>query len=104
MQDKVGYIYIMANKPNGVLYIGVTSNLENRIHQHRNNLIFGFTAKYNLHSLVYYEVFGGIAEAISREKQLKNWRRKWKIDLIERSNPGWRDLYYKITDAESSSA
>ncbi len=88
----MGYIYIMANKPNGVLYIGVTSNLENRIYQHKNNLIPGFTSKYNLKNIVYYEVFDDIREAISREKQLKNWRRQWKIALIEKENPGWRDL------------
>ena len=100
----MGYIYIMTNKPNGVLYIGVTSSLENRIYQHKNNLIPGFTSKYQLHNLVYYEVFNDIRDAITREKQLKNWRRIWKVGLIEKENPEWIDLYDKIIDAEPSSA
>jgi len=93
----------MTNKPNGVLYIGVTSNLLNRIYQHKNNQLPGFTSKYCLYFLVYYEIFSDIGQAITREKQLKNWRRKWKIDLIEKENPKWKDLYHEITDPESSS-
>lgn len=104
MRDKIGYIYIMTQKPRGVLYVGVTSNLENRVYQHKNNSISGFTSKYNLHIMVYYEVFNDIRDAITREKQLKNWRRQWKIELIEKENYEWRDLYNNITDAESSSA
>jgi len=103
MEYKISYIYIMANKPKGVLYIGVTSNLVNRAYQHKNNLIAGFTSQYNLYFLVYYEIFDNIREAITREKQLKNWKRQWKIELIEKENPDWKDLYYEITDPESSS-
>jgi len=103
MRDKMGYIYIMANKPNGVLYIGVTSNLENRIYQHKNNSIPGFTSKYRLHHVVHYEIFEDVRDAIAREKQLKNWKRQWKVSLIEEENPKWKDLYNEITDPESSS-
>jgi len=102
MYNKVSYVYIMANKPNGVLYIGVTSNLENRIYQHKNSLLKGFTEKYKLYKLVYFEVFENINDAISREKQLKNWKRQWKIELIEKKNSGWKDLYNEL-DPESSS-
>jgi len=74
------------------LYIGVTNNLERRVYEHKNKLINGFTKKYNLTKLVYYEVFNNIEDAIHREKQLKNWHRPWKINLIESSNKDWRDL------------
>jgi putative endonuclease len=88
-----GYIYIVTNKKNGVLYIGVTSDLIKRIWEHKNGVVSGFTKKYNLHSLVYYEVFESIHEAIQREKRLKEWKREWKIDLIVKMNPEWSDLY-----------
>jgi len=95
-QEKLSYIYIMASCKNGTLYIGVTSNLQERVHQHKQGLLDGFTKKYNVKNLVYYEIFGDIGEAITREKQLKKWKREWKIKLIEKDNPGWNDLYNKL--------
>ena len=87
------YVYIMASKRNGTLYIGVTNDLLKRVYEHKNNFINGFTKKYNIHSLVYFEQCGDIESAIIREKQLKKWNRKWKLELIERENSQWRDLY-----------
>ena len=87
------YLYILASKKNGTLYIGVTGNLIKRIHQHKNGLVGGFTKKYKVNKLVYFEQFEDIREAIRREKQLKEWRRDWKIKLIEDNNPNWVDLY-----------
>ena len=86
------YVYIMTNKPYGTLYIGVTYNLEKRTTQHKFDLIKGFTAKYGVHMLVYYEEFNDVREAIQREKSLKRWYRDWKIDLINKFNPEWKDL------------
>ncbi len=86
------YIYILASKRNGTLYVGVTNNLERRLYEHKNNLIQGFTSKYKVHSLVYYEQTNDIYSAIKREKQLKGWNRKWKLDLVEKINPEWHDL------------
>ena len=85
------YVYILTNKSK-TLYIGVTNNLERRVHEHKNKLIEGFTKKYNLDKLVYYEVLNNIEDAIRREKQLKNWHREWKINLIESVNKDWKDL------------
>jgi putative endonuclease len=87
------YVYILSSQRNGTLYIGVTSDLIKRIYQHRNNLSEGFTKKYKVHRLVYFETTPSITGAIQREKQLKQWRRKWKIELIEKDNPEWVDLY-----------
>jgi putative endonuclease len=87
------YVYILASKRNGTLYIGVTNNLLKRVYEHKNNLIEGFTQKYNVHNLVYYEQHNDIGKAITREKQMKKWKRQWKIELIEKSNPQWNDLY-----------
>jgi len=92
MNDKIFYVYILSNKKRGTLYIGVTSNLLNRISQHKSKSIEGFTNKYNTKKLVYYEFFEDSYSAISREKQLKNWHRDWKINLIEKENPDWNDL------------
>ena len=89
---KHSYVYILASKKNGTLYIGVTSNLVKRVYEHKNNLVEGFTKKYHVHTLVYYEVFEDIEEAIKWEKRLKKWNRKWKIELIEKKNPNWDDL------------
>ena len=86
------YVYIVTNKRNAVLYTGVTGDLEERVYQHKNKLITGFTSKYNVNKLVYYEEFDYIDNAITREKQIKNWHRQWKINLIEEFNPGWVDL------------
>ena len=85
------YVYILTNKSK-TLYIGVTNNLERRIFEHKNKLIDGFSKKYNLTRLVYFEVLNSIEDAIKREKQLKNWHRQWKINLIEEHNKGWKDL------------
>jgi len=90
------YVYILASKRNGTLYIGVTSDLVKRVYEHKNNIMEGFTKKYNIHKLVYYENTNGVESAIRREKQLKKWNRKWKINLIENSNPEWIDLYFGL--------
>jgi len=90
------YIYIMANKKEGVLYIGVTNDLVKRTIQHQEHQVKGFTDRYNLSRLVYYEITNNINSAIEREKQLKSWHRQWKIDLIEKMNPNWSDLYRQI--------
>ncbi len=90
---KPGYVYILASKRNGTLYIGVTSDLNGRVWQHQNEIVGGFTSKYHVHKLVYYEVCADIRGAIIREKQLKEWKRAWKLELIENFNPSWRDLY-----------
>ena len=87
-------VYILASKKNGTLYIGVTNNLLRRVYEHRNNSIDGFTRKYGVHRLVYYETTDDIESAITREKQLKKWKRDWKIEMIEKCNPEWDDLYY----------
>ena len=92
-QEKTYCVYILANKRNGTLYIGVSSNLKKRIYEHKNGIIEGFTKKYKIHLLVYYELFNNVNEAITREKQLKKWNRKWKMKLIEKVNPQWKDLY-----------
>jgi putative endonuclease len=86
-------IYILASRRNGTLYIGVTSNLVKRVWEHKSDLVEGFTKKYGVHRLVYYELFETMPEAISREKQLKGWQRAWKLRLIEKLNPEWRDLW-----------
>jgi len=91
------YVYIMSNHKDGTLYIGVTSNLPARVFEHKNELIEGFTKKYHLRNLVYYEVYEDAYSAIAREKQLKKWKRDWKIKLIEKMNPRWQDLYSDIT-------
>ncbi len=92
------FIYILASKRNGTLYIGVTNNLLERVNQHKNNLVDGFTKKYDVHNLVYYEAYKNIEDAIAREKCMKKWKRKWKLELIESSNPNWEDLYYTLSN------
>jgi putative endonuclease len=88
------YVYIITNKRNGTLYIGVTNSLFRRSNDHREKRNKkSFTSKYNIKKLVYYEIYQYVKDAIAREKQLKNWQRKWKIELIEEDNPTWRDLY-----------
>ena len=86
-------VYILASKRNGTLYIGVTSDLVKRVWQHKNDVAEGFTKKYGVHTLVYYEMHADMTEAIRREKQLKKWNRAWKIELIEKENPRWLDLW-----------
>ena len=89
-------VYILASKRNGTLYIGVTSNLVKRIWEHKNDMVEGFTKRYNVHQLVWYELHDSMESAIIREKRLKSWKRKWKLELIEGKNPKWIDLYYTI--------
>ena len=86
----------MASGRNGTLYIGVTSNLQKRAWEHRNDLVQGFTQKYGVHQLVYYELHEDMVSAITREKQMKKWNRAWKLELIESQNPGWKDLWEEI--------
>ena len=86
-------VYLLASKPNGTLYAGVTSNLVKRVWEHKNHAVDGFTRKYRVHTLVWYEVHETMESAIRREKAIKNWKRAWKIKLIEAMNPRWRDLY-----------
>lgn len=93
MKPKQPAVYILASKRNGTLYIGVTSDLITRVWQHKNDITEGFTKRYGVHRLVYYETTDDIAAAITREKQLKKWRRDWKLQLIERLNPNWDDLW-----------
>lgn len=90
------YVYILSSKKNGTLYVGVTNNLVKRIYTHRNDFIEGFTKKYHVHQLVYYEASSDIYTAITREKQIKKWNRAWKIELIDKNNPGWEDLYNSL--------
>ncbi len=87
------YVYIMASRKNGTLYIGVTNDLVRRAYEHKHDLVKGFTSKYGVRQLVYYEQTADILSAIKREKQIKKWNRKWKIELIEVENPEWRDLF-----------
>ncbi|MDD5326782.1 MAG: GIY-YIG nuclease family protein [Phycisphaerae bacterium] len=87
------FVYILASKRNGTLYTGVTSNLLKRVDEHKNKLIPGFTSKYSVNQLAYFEKYSDIYDAIAREKIIKKWKRVWKIELIEKSNPEWRDLY-----------
>ena len=90
-------VYVMASQRNGTLYIGVTSNLMKRVWEHREDLTEGFTKRYCVHQLVYYELYEEMAEAIEREKQLKKWNRDWKIGLVEEQNPEWIDLYHGLS-------
>ena len=90
------YVYILASKRNGTLYVGVTNDLVRRAYDHKSNVIQGFTEKYGVHNLVYYESYTDVRDALTREKRLKKWKRQWKINLIETKNPDWRDLYEQI--------
>lgn len=89
-------VYILANKPNGTLYIGRTDDLIKRTWQHKQKLMKGFTARYGVDKLVYFEIFDDPANMVKRERRLKTWKREWKIALIEEKNPDWHDLYEKI--------
>jgi putative endonuclease len=90
------FVYILASRRNGTLYVGSTTDLVQRIWEHKNKVIVGFTAKYNVTQLVYYELHEDIMEAARRERRLKNWCRKWKLNIIENFNPAWKDLYNEI--------
>ncbi len=93
------FIYILASKPHGTLYVGVTNDLVRRVYEHRENFVPGFTKRHKVHRLVYFEGTEGFDGVLLREKQLKRWRRDWKIELIEKDNPHWEDLYASIAKA-----
>ena len=94
--DKDYYVYVLASQRNGTLYVGVTSNLLKRIWEHKNKVIQGFTQKYSVDKLVYFEQYRDPENAIKREKRLKNYNRQWKLELVEKENPEWRDLYTEL--------
>jgi len=89
-------VYILASKQNGTLYIGVTNDLQKRVWEHKNDLVEGFTKRYGVHRLIYYELYEDMVSAITREKQIKKWNRAWKLELIEKHNPAWNDLWEAI--------
>ena len=89
-------VYILASDRNGTLYVGVTSDLTKRVWEHKNDLVPGFTKRYGVHDLVWYELHDSMESAISREKTIKEWKRQWKLELIERENPEWKDLYSRL--------
>ncbi len=95
--SKTYYVYILASKRNGTLYIGITNDLVRRAWEHREKMVPGFTKTYGVKMLVYYEIFGDISQAIHREKRLKKYKREWKLNLIEAGNPDWRDLAEELT-------
>lgn len=99
---KTYYVYILASRRNGTLYIGVTDNLRKRIWQHKNDVAEGFTKRYKVHNLVYFEQTDNAISAIEREKRLKKWNRSWKIKLIEKDNPEWKDLYEDLFGREEA--
>jgi putative endonuclease len=94
--NKQPAVYVLASKRNGTLYVGVTSDLIKRVWEHKNNVVKGFTERYSVHQLVWYELHETMESAIRKEKMLKNWKRVWKLELIERSNPNWQDLYETV--------
>lgn len=96
MERKMYYVYILASQKNGTLYVGITSDLVKRIWQHKNEVVEGYTQKYAVKNLVYFEQYEHVDDAILREKRLKHWNRKWKLELIEKENPNWNDLYDEI--------
>ncbi len=96
MQEKFPCVYLLASKPGGVLYLGVTSDIVKRVWQHKSDFVDGFSKKYKVHDLVWFETHLGMESAILREKRIKKWRRAWRVALIEEFNPGWRDLYGEI--------
>ena len=91
--EKNPCVYMVASKKDGVIYIGVTSNLIKRIYEHKNNILKGFTSQYHVHKLVWYEIHSTMESAITREKKMKKWQRELKVKLIEKENPNWNDLY-----------
>ena len=95
-RKKLPCVYLLASKRNGTLYVGVTSDLVKRVWEHKNDLVEGFTAKYGVHLLVYYEMHADMLGAITREKQIKKWDRSWKLKLVERNNPEWKDLWPEV--------
>ena len=99
IEEKLYSVYIMASKRNGTLYVGFSGDLLKRVWEHKNDMREGFTKKYGVHTLVYFEMFSDPDHAIGREKQLKGWNRAWKIKLIERMNPSWKDLYRQLIES-----
>jgi putative endonuclease len=97
------YVYILASRRNGTLYIGVTNNLVRRVYEHKNGSADGFTSRYGIHRLVHFETAENAQSAIEREKRLKKWKREWKIGLIEEGNPDWNDLYYTLPCSDRAS-
>jgi putative endonuclease len=91
------YVYVLASRPGGALYVGMTNDLIRRVYEHRNGLVVGFTKKYNIKRLVYFEIYDNAYQAIQREKNIKHWPRAWKTRLIAQNNDTWRDLYEEIT-------
>ena len=100
MNEKTFYVYILASKKNGVLYIGVTNNLLRRVLEHKDKIIEGFSSTYRANKLVYFEIFKYVKDAINREKKLKDWHRDWKIRIIEEKNKEWKDLFYDLFSKE----
>lgn len=94
------YVYILCSGRNGTLYIGMTSDLVKRVYEHKNNLVDGFTKKYGVHRLVWYEIHDAAETAIRREKQMKKWERSWKLRVVEEINPQWRDLYLDLLESD----
>ena len=95
-RKKLPCVYLLASKRNGTLYVGVTSDLVKRVWEHKDDLVEGFTSKYSVHLLVYYEMHEDMLGAITREKQIKKWDRSWKLKLVERNNPEWKDLWPEV--------
>jgi putative endonuclease len=104
MRDHEYFVYMLANKPQGTLYVGVTNDLMRRVYEHREGLLPGFTKKYGVKMLVWYNAYGDINDAIAWEKRIKRWRRDWKKNLIECDNPHWIDLYPNLLNAGSRTA
>ena len=98
MKEKVYYVYIVASKRNGTLYTGISNDLVRRVMEHKEKIIKGFTSKYGVDKLVYYESHSDVKEAIRRESNIKAWKRKWKLELIEKENKEWKDLFYDLID------
>jgi putative endonuclease len=96
MKEHRYFVYLLASRRNGTLYVGVTSNLAERVGQHREGMRDGFTRRYGIHILVWFEEFSDVHEAIRREKQIKKWERAWKLELIEKANPDWQDIFPRI--------
>ncbi len=94
--EKQPCVYLLASKRNGTLYVGVTSNLPKRVWEHKSKFVKGFTEKYRVDKLVWYELHGTMESAIQREKNIKNWKRRWKLEIIEAMNPDWKDLYEEL--------
>ncbi len=94
--ERTYWVYLLASRRNGTLYVGVTNDLSRRVHEHKTKAVQGFTSRHDVHMLVWFESYGDVTEAIAREKQLKKWNRAWKLERIEKFNPAWRDLYFDL--------